>query len=299
MSNNNGSSGTKDSRWDDGPLGEGMSYEQVRYEIKYGASPDECLPYLQEALAGIMASRNGGDDEAAGIVAAGTVTTIYNKYPSDVTKSLYCDLMAREVTRREFEEAILEAGKILPTGQLGTMRRWNKPLNTKKIILGFGPHAGTPLPHVPASYLLWMVNLDPPHSQAEVAREELDRRGTVVPELDVSHHAVNRVSQSLLHVYLTDRRMEQYGPEGIYNWLCRVAQEALDSLESRGMSLDDEGRIGVEHIGLKFVFGNTRYWPILLTVAPTWPDDAFRSEKCPTCGQDHMVYTGDDNGKSD
>lgn len=295
MSNNKDNDGTKaDPRWDDGPLGEGLHYEQVRYEIKYGASPDQCLPYLQDALASIMAGRNGGNLETARIVAAGTVTTIYGQYPGDVIKSLYCDLMARNVAGVDFEEAILEAGKSLQVGQLTTIRRWNRPLNTKRIILNFGPHAGTPLPHVPASYLLWMVNLEPPHSQAEVAREELDRRGTVVPDLDVSNHAINRVSQSLLHVYLTDRRTEQHGPEGIYNWLCRVAQEALDNLEIRGGSLDDEGRATVEHMGLKFVFGNTAYWPVLLTVAPSWPDDAFRSEKCPTCGQDHMVYTGDD-----
>ena len=73
------------------------------------------------------------------------------------------------------------------------------------------------------SYLRWMVSVG--HEKAEHAKEELDRRGTVIPEVEVSGHAIDRASQRCLDVWRGDLANPN---EGLHAWLSRVAKEALD-----------------------------------------------------------------------
>lgn len=116
-----------------------------------------------------------------------------------------------------------------------------------------GRHAGKPMTRVPVNYLLWMVNVG--HSQAVDARAELDRRGTVVPTLDVSGHAIDRASQQLLGYWQRDHREN----EGLHAWLVRIAAEALEHTPA-----DAEGI--VRHRGIRFVFEPGVEWPTLKTV---------------------------------
>ena len=88
----------------------------------------------------------------------------------------------------------------------------------------FGKHKGTAWTRLPQQYLFWMVNLEPVHSMAEKAQTEIDRRGIIQPEVDVTHHAIDRCSVRCLNLYLEDRNAE----EGISTWLTRVGKIALD-----------------------------------------------------------------------
>lgn len=65
-------------------------------------------------------------------------------------------------------------------------------MNTHGYIMPNGKHAGTPITRVPVGYLTWMVGSR--HSLAEYAQAELDRRGTTLPTIDISHHAIDRAS---------------------------------------------------------------------------------------------------------
>lgn len=89
--------------------------------------------------------------------------------------------------------------------------------------LGFGVHRGTPITRVPVSYLWWMVNKQT--QQWEDAEAELERRGSIRPECEVSGHAVDRASQKLLGVWAATRMDD----EGIYSWLCRNFLDAIES----------------------------------------------------------------------
>lgn len=128
-------------------------------------------------------------------------------------------------------------------------------IDTHGLVCDFGKHNGTPYTRLPVSYLFWMVNCN--HSRKEIAQAELDRRGTVLPDVDVSGHAIDRAS---LNCRKTWHETKQEG-EGIYSWLCRVSKEALDNAD-----VDDKGRY--HHLGMKFAFGEDTTYPVLKTVMP-------------------------------
>ena len=86
-------------------------------------------------------------------------------------------------------------------------------INTHGMICDFGRHKGTPYTRIPVSYLLWMVGAG--HSRADVAQAELDRRGTTVPELDISGHAIDRASLVCRRTWhQTSEPGELWTPEG-------------------------------------------------------------------------------------
>lgn len=126
------------------------------------------------------------------------------------------------------------------------------PINTHGYIMPIGRHAGQPITRVPVSYLTWMVGAR--HSLADVARAELQRRGTTLPTLDISHHAIDRASLHCRKIW-HETCLED---EGIASWLHRIAAEALKR------EPDDKGR----HVyaGMKFVFEMDGEWPVLKTV---------------------------------
>ncbi len=115
-----------------------------------------------------------------------------------------------------------------------------------------GRWAGTKITRVPVSYLKWMVNSG---YMAEQAQEELDRRGTVIPELEVSGHAVDRASQRCLKVWRKERKED----EGLHHWLVRMSMEAINvhGLKEK-----------IHYKGLKMVFTVDNKWPTLKTVMP-------------------------------
>ena len=126
-------------------------------------------------------------------------------------------------------------------------------INTHGMICNLGRHKGVPYTQVPVSYLKWMVNADA--RESDIAKAELDRRGTVTPEIEISGHAIDRASLSCRKIWHETRD----GGEGLHAWLVRVAQEALKDGRK-----DDKGRY--HFINMKFVFVEDGIWPVLKTV---------------------------------
>lgn len=119
----------------------------------------------------------------------------------------------------------------------------------------FGRHKGKRWTRIPVGYLFWMVSSK--HSHAETARREIERRGSVVPTLDVSTHAIDRASFRLMDEWRQTRRDE----EGLASWLSRMAREALDYGKQVNANRYD-------HAGIRFVFEDleSTEWPVVLTV---------------------------------
>jgi len=126
-------------------------------------------------------------------------------------------------------------------------------VNTHNLICDFGKHKGTPYTQIPVSYLLWMVNAH--HSRQKIAEAELQRRGTVFPDLDVSGHAIDRASLYCLEIWQNTRQPE----EGLHAWLVRMATEALKANRQ-----DHKGRY--LYNGMKFAIEQDGVWPVLKTV---------------------------------
>lgn len=127
-------------------------------------------------------------------------------------------------------------------------------IDTHGMVIDFGKHKGTPYTQTPVSYLKWMVGSN--HSRAEIAEAELQRRGTVTPDLDVSGHAIDRASVHCRKIWHETKNKEA---EGLYSWLCRVAAEALEKED-----MDDKGRYRIH--GMKLAFEFEGRWPVLKTV---------------------------------
>ena len=125
-------------------------------------------------------------------------------------------------------------------------------MNTHNLVCDFGRHAGELYTRIPISYLRWMVNNG--HSKASIAQAELDRRGTTVPTLEISGHAIDRASQKLLTVWQESRE----GDEGLHSWLHRNAEIALSAGD-----YDGDNRI---YGKIKWCFSFGESWPTLVTV---------------------------------
>ena len=126
-------------------------------------------------------------------------------------------------------------------------------MDTRGLVCDFGRHKGQLYTRIPAGYLLWMVNHN--HRSAAIARAELDRRGTILPEVEISGHAIDRASLRVMDIYLTDAR----NGEGLHAWLCRMATEAL----RHGQPQRNDKFI---HRGIALVIDRTGVWPIVVTV---------------------------------
>ena len=128
-------------------------------------------------------------------------------------------------------------------------------INTHGMTVEFGKHKGELYTRLPVSYLRWMVQVG--HRQADVAKAELDRRGTTIPKIEVSGHAIDRASLSLRKTWHETRGED----EGLHAWLCRIAAEGRDKGEQ-----DEEGRY--HYLGIKLVFEEGAY-PVLKTCHPS------------------------------
>jgi hypothetical protein len=126
-------------------------------------------------------------------------------------------------------------------------------INTHGMICNFGRHKGVPYTQVPVSYLKWMINADA--RESEIAKAELDRRGTVTPEIEISGHAIDGASLRCRKIWHEHREKG----EGLHAWLIKVAQGALKNGKK-----DDKGRY--HFMDMKFVFTQDGIWPVLKTV---------------------------------
>lgn len=122
-------------------------------------------------------------------------------------------------------------------------------------MLDFGKHKGSRIQNVPVNYLRFMVRNQT--SLWRMAEAEMQRRGTVVPMIEVSGHAMDTASLRVLGIWREDRDEK----EGLHAWLCRRAWEAWGQ---RQTELDEK----VDYIGVRWVFDRDGVWPILKTVYP-------------------------------
>jgi hypothetical protein len=95
------------------------------------------------------------------------------------------------------------------------------------------------------------------HSKAEIAKAELERRGTVTPNLEISGHAIDRASLNCRKIW---HETAKDNNEGIHAWLVRICEEALSEYKP-----DEESSIFYK--GMKLVFESGE-WPVLKTIIP-------------------------------
>ena len=132
---------------------------------------------------------------------------------------------------------------------------------TKDLTLTFGRHKGTRIQRVPVGYLLWASNEENIPQRDDIVAE-LERRGTTLPKLEVSGHAIDRVSLNSKTRAIWHETSE--ANEGLHSWLCRVAWDARTAGHHQ-ITGDDSVAY---HIGLKFVYEEGCSWPSLKTVMP-------------------------------
>lgn len=125
-------------------------------------------------------------------------------------------------------------------------------INTHNVICEFGKHKGELYTRLPVNYLKWMMNNDT--RDADIAKAELERRGTVTPDMDISGHAIDRASLHCMDLY----RKSCKDDEGINAWLIRMATEAIKKKPN-----DKNHHI---HNSIKFCFEKEGVWPVLKTV---------------------------------
>lgn len=128
-----------------------------------------------------------------------------------------------------------------------------KKINTHNLICTFGRHAGELYTRIPISYLKWMIQCS--HPKKDIALAELERRGTVTPELDISGHAIDRASLYCIKIWEQTRHEN----EGLHAWLVRMSQEALELNHK-----DEKGRY--IYNDMKFAFEEEGIWPVLKTI---------------------------------
>lgn len=117
---------------------------------------------------------------------------------------------------------------------------------------------------MPVSYLRWLANTPAKNGSTakDIAKAELKRRGTTMPTIELSGHAIDRASlncRSQWHATAKDAN------EGIYSWLARIGREALDH-DPPPVGLETEYE--VRYVGLKIVFVLGDYYPTMKTVMP-------------------------------
>lgn len=138
-------------------------------------------------------------------------------------------------------------------------------INTHNLVIDFGKHKGSLWTRVPVSYLHWLINAAPLNGSAAraIARAELKRRGTTLPLIEVSGHAIDRASLSCRKIWHQTARDEN---EGLHAWLCRVAMEALGTQPPERA----QGAAGAEiiYLGMKLIFVFGESYPALKTVHP-------------------------------
>lgn len=131
--------------------------------------------------------------------------------------------------------------------------------NPEGFLMTAGKHKGELITRVPPGYLKWMVNAG--HHDADMAEAEIQRRGTKLPDLEVSAHSIDRASLRLIPAWKGTRQRK----EGLHSWLARMAMTALDNPAFRDGCH--------QHMGIVFVFAYVGRWPVLKSVWPANKDN--------------------------
>lgn len=126
-------------------------------------------------------------------------------------------------------------------------------MNTHGVRINYGRHNGELFTRLPVSYLRWMVNEK--SRMHDVARAELERRGSNLPEVELSGHAIDNASLRVRKIW----HETKHGNEGLHTWLQRITLEA----RKYGERLDN-GKIS--YMGMKLVITEGEEYPVLVTI---------------------------------
>lgn len=132
----------------------------------------------------------------------------------------------------------------------------NPAHNTHHLTIEHGKHKGELYTRIPASYLRWMVNEGA--KGWHFAQAELDRRGTKLPDIEVSRHAIDRASCRCWKTWEATRLNDD---EGILSWIERIGQEAMDA------DPDNQGE-AYRYLGLQIIIAKGEQYPIVKTIMP-------------------------------
>ena len=123
-------------------------------------------------------------------------------------------------------------------------------MNTHNIRTDFGRRKGELYTRLPLSYIKWLINdLDD-----DIAKAELKRRGSKLPKLELSRHAIDRASLHVLTIWSIDSLQN----EGLATWLERVTLEAI----AQGAQIGDR----IHYKGMKFCIAKGKEFPVLKTI---------------------------------
>lgn len=132
-------------------------------------------------------------------------------------------------------------------------------INTHHLRIDFGKHDGELWTRVPRGYLEWITNEpDMAPERKAIAEAELKRRGTGVPRIQLTAHAIDRASRRYLKKFIA--YMDDGGEDGFHTWLMRQAYEAYQTVAD-----DPEGDRS-RHNGMQFVFRRGDRFPVVKTV---------------------------------
>lgn len=127
-------------------------------------------------------------------------------------------------------------------------------INTHGVVMPYGKHKGELFTRVPVSYLKWMVNTR--QNMWETAQAEFKRRGSKMPTIELSGHAIDNASIRVRKIWHDTKLSDD---EGIYSWLMRMTEEALSNGE-----ILESGKI--KYKGMKFVVEQGEEFPVLKTI---------------------------------
>ncbi len=141
-------------------------------------------------------------------------------------------------------------------------------INTHGLLMNFGRHNGERITRVPIGYLRWAVAqpverlLSTPQGAFPfwvVAKAEIQRRGERRDDIEVSGHAIDRLSLRYRKVWHNTRQPN----EGLYSWAQRQAKEAWSRRENARMQ--SENVYSIKYLGIIWII-EAMALPVVKTV---------------------------------
>lgn len=129
-------------------------------------------------------------------------------------------------------------------------------INTHDAVIEFGKHSGQRVTRLPVSYLKWAIvgNVSRPTTTKsgtypffQVAMAEIKRRGERMSDIDVSAHAIDRLSLRYRKVWHETAVKE----EGLHSWAQRIAKEAWETRTDE--MKQDENVYVIKYQGIQWV----------------------------------------------
>ena len=157
----------------------------------------------------------------------------------------------------------------MPQTESRTSLESNFDVIIDKKYVHFGPYKGTLWNRVPIHYLKELVTTQPEDSLAHgLAKKQLEKRDvSEEKQMDISRHAVNRMSTRYLDEYISNRKELPKGDyEGIVNYINRLA---WDAIKEGNIIPNDEDGILIEYQNKKWKFVRLANGePRLITIVP-------------------------------